>query len=111
MKKNELKKHLTKIAATHKELDELCDKLHDLGVIPYGSKAFETIWKPYEAAVDALSAAIGDPCWINWFLVDNDFGKSGLTASWTDRKGRKKRAQITTIDQLVEIIHDTRKER
>lgn len=82
--------------AVHAQLDAL-----KLTVNPDpGCRLYSAIFELLETAIAATSAAIGDNNkWIDWFIHDNECGRRGHEAGYTDQL-----KPIKTAEDILDLI-------
>ena len=74
----------------------------DKAIGPTDGPLKESIWQMQATYTRAISLVIGDEFeWLEWFAIDNDMGKKGLTASAGTGKPLK---PIKTLAQLLAVI-------
>lgn len=67
---------------------------------------FDCVWAMFYAYTESLCVALGDGLngWLPWFYMENDMGRSGLSAG---HDGKTK--PIKTVNQLYALIVKGRK--
>ena len=82
--------------AVHAQMDALKPTLDPDPGSPFYTAVFELL----ETAIAATAAAVGDTAdWLDWFVHDNDCGRKGNEAGYSDRL-----KPIRTVEDLLDLV-------